>query len=67
MAKQMDPRLIAMSATLIVSGSSFLYKGFSLSPAQIEETILSPWTKEIVVASGACLVGLGIYLLKNSQ
>ena len=58
----MDTKLIVVRIALVISGGIFIYKGCHLSPAQIEQTIFAPWTKEIVLLAGASLVGLGMFL-----
>jgi hypothetical protein len=58
----MDVKKVLVKLTLFVSGTIILSKSSQLTALQVQETILSPWTKIVAQTIGASLMGLGAIL-----
>ena len=56
------PRLYLFRITLVCSGAFLVYKGYKLSPNEIENLALTKWAPQILEAIGCALAGLGIFL-----
>ena len=47
--------------TLVCSGAFLVYKGYRLSPNEIENLALTRWAPQILMATGFAFAGLGFF------